>query len=57
MLKKRILFLFPGASGVSAGGYKVVFEYANRLVADGYEVGMVYPAYCAQLNQSLFVFF
>lgn len=37
-----ITFLFSGLSFKIAGGYKVVYEYANRLSNDGYEVNIVY---------------
>jgi len=33
----------PGSGRNPSGGYKVVYEYANRLVKDGYEVHIVYP--------------
>lgn len=48
---KEILFLFPGGAAAPIGGYKVVLEYANRLAADGYEIGVVYPACCRGLRQ------
>lgn len=37
-----ITFLFPHPVAGPTGGYKVVYEYANRLVADGYNVRIVY---------------
>ena len=40
------MFLMPGGARVPVGGYKVVLEYANRLVSDGYDVGIVCPSYC-----------
>ena len=46
---RRILFLLPGGAGVPVGGVKVVLEYANRLAADGYKVGVVYPSCCRGL--------
>ena len=52
-----ICFLFPAGSRRPVGGYKVVYEYANRLVRDGYKVGVVYPAYCFVFNQSAFIDF
>lgn len=39
---KRVVFLFPHPADGPTGGYKVVYEYANRLVADGYDVHIVY---------------
>lgn len=40
----KIIFLLPGRARTPVGGYKVVFEYANRLAADGYKTEVVYPA-------------
>lgn len=39
---KTITFLFPHPTAGPAGGYMVVYEYANRLAADGYNVNIVY---------------
>lgn len=41
--KKIITFLLPCEGSVPSGGFKVVYEYANRLVADGYKVNIMYP--------------
>lgn len=47
-----ITFIFPSPSLEPAGGYKVAYEYANRLVADGYRVNIVYAGsiFWAQKN-------
>jgi len=37
-----ITFLLPRAGEIPIGGFKVVYEYANRLVKDGYSVNIVY---------------
>lgn len=37
-----ISFLFPHPVDGPTGGYKVVYEYANRLAADGHKVYIVY---------------
>ena len=42
-MKNRIVFLLPQAALQPIGGFKVVFEYANRLVRDGLNVTLVYP--------------
>jgi glycosyltransferase involved in cell wall biosynthesis len=42
--KLHIVFLLPGFGVNPVGGYKVVYEYANRFAADGYRVSIVYPA-------------
>ena len=39
---KKICFLLPGPTSQPAGGYKVVYEYANRLAKDGYKVSIYY---------------
>lgn len=56
-MNKRIIFLMPGSGRKPAGGYKVVYEYANRLDMDGYQVKIVYPAslffYTATLKEKL----
>lgn len=41
----RITFLLPGATRVPVGGYKVVYEYANRLARNGHRIAVVHPAY------------
>ena len=56
-MNNRVLFLLPGGSFHPIGGYKVAFEYANRLIADDYDVTIVYPAYCFNFNQSRVVAF
>ena len=35
---KLITFLMPSVQLVPSGGYKIVYEYANRLAKDGYRV-------------------
>jgi glycosyltransferase involved in cell wall biosynthesis len=42
----RIAFLLPGRSVKPAGGFKVVYEYANRLARRGHEVSVVHPWDC-----------
>lgn len=48
-MKKRVAFMLPGARRSASGGYKVVYEYANKLAEDGYDVDIVYP--CSMLNR------
>lgn len=40
----RLTFLLPGSCVQPCGGYKVVYEYANRLQRRGYEVTLVHAA-------------
>jgi glycosyltransferase involved in cell wall biosynthesis len=40
----RLAFVLPGFSDVPSGGYRVAFEYANRLSARGHEVTLLCPA-------------
>jgi L-malate glycosyltransferase len=42
----RVVFLLPAASGRPSGGFKVVYEYSNRLVERGHEVAVVHPWSC-----------
>lgn len=41
---KVINFMLTGPNTKPIGGYKVIYEYANRLVADGHEVNVILPA-------------
>lgn len=40
--KKTVCFVLPGTPDVSMGGFKVVYEYANRLCENGYKVTILY---------------
>ncbi len=42
--KVRITFVLPGAGSVPVGGFKVVYEYANRLTERGHSVVVVHTA-------------
>ena len=37
-----ICFVLPKSEHLATGGYKIVYEYANRLVARGYQVSVLY---------------
>jgi glycosyltransferase involved in cell wall biosynthesis len=39
----KIVFLMPGYVWAPSGGYRVVCEYANRLVSRGHQVTVVHP--------------
>lgn len=39
-----VTFLFPGPADRAVGGYKVAFEYANRLALQGDTVHLVFPS-------------
>jgi len=39
----RITFVLPGFARTPVGGFKVVYEYSNRLVARGHQVAIVHP--------------
>ncbi len=41
----KITFLLPFASDRPIGGFKIVFEYANRLAEKGHEVKIVFPSF------------
>jgi glycosyltransferase involved in cell wall biosynthesis len=49
----KITFLLPGIGDVPIGGYKVVYEYANALVARGHEVNVVHTWLGAGEDRSL----
>lgn len=52
--KKSVTFLLPTRGNVGpVGGFKIVYEYANRLVRDGHEVHIVYPLTLRFRQQSL----
>ncbi|MBF1639674.1 glycosyltransferase family 4 protein [Prevotella sp.] len=40
---RKIVFWMPRACMEPAGGFKIVFEYANRLAKDGFPIEIVYP--------------
>ena len=39
----RITFLMPGDHSFPSGGFRVVYEYANRLVSRGHQVTVLHP--------------
>ena len=43
-MSKSIAYLLPKEKPFAVGGYKVVFEYANRLSDEGYEVFLVFAS-------------
>lgn len=43
-MKKIVTILFPAGGQNPIGGFKVAYEYANRLCVDGYIVNLIYPA-------------
>lgn len=38
----KLCFVLPGYSKSPAGGYKIIYEYANRLINEGYEIVLLY---------------
>lgn len=49
-----ITFIFPHPVSAPTGGYKVVYEYANRLIADGNKVNIVYSGSLFWSKKSLY---
>ncbi len=52
----RITFLMPGYMWGPSGGFRVVYEYANRLVSRGHEVAVVHPrqlSFCPPVASTL----
>jgi glycosyltransferase involved in cell wall biosynthesis len=43
--KLKITFILPGAGIRPSGGFKVVYEYANRLSRLGHQVTVIHPAF------------
>lgn len=54
MANKIITFIFQRPSILPVGGFKVVYEYANRCVRDGYKVNIVYDMFYYSRDASLF---
>ena len=50
----KISFIFPHPVDGPTGGYKVAYEYANRLVADGHNVNIVYSGSIFWAKKSLY---
>ena len=49
-----VTFIFPHPVSGPTGGYKVVYEYANRLAADGHKVNIVYSGSLFWSKKSLY---
>lgn len=49
-VKKKIVILLPCLAWSPVGGFKVIYEYANRLVAAGYGVTIMYPLVCKYIH-------
>lgn len=50
---KNLIFVLPALSKKPIGGYKIVFEYANRLAMLGYSVTIIFPLILTLKNTSL----
>ena len=50
---KTVTFLLFGPCSSPGGGFKIIFEHANRLVHDGYDVSIVCPVSINWLKGSL----
>lgn len=50
---ETITFFFPGHARTARGGNKVIYEYANRLVSDGYKIHIVYAGSLFWAQKSL----
>ena len=58
MNQKKIAFLLPGRDTSPYGGYKIVYEYANRFSQIGYDVSLIYPhieTYFSRQFQNIFI--
>lgn len=52
----KISFLLAGVTSFPAGGFKVIFEYANRFAQDGHTVNIVMSALTVGLKNSIAAF-
>ena len=58
MNQKKIAFLLPGRDTSPYGGYKIVYEYANKFSQIGYDVSLIYPhieTYFSRQFQNFFI--
>lgn len=51
---KSICFILPGYSYKALGGYKIAYEYANRLAECGYKMTIFYPQFSKNYHYSLY---
>lgn len=49
----KIVFLYPAVKNIPNGGLKIIFEYANLLDEDGYDVSIVYASYFSSIDKSI----
>jgi glycosyltransferase involved in cell wall biosynthesis len=42
--KLKITFVLPGSGAMPVGGFKVVYEYANRLSRRGHQITVIHPS-------------
>lgn len=54
---KSVTFLMPPFQYSPVGGFKIVFEYANELSNEGYDVHIVYADKTKYKHLPLFCFF
>lgn len=43
--KKSVVFILPEYVEIPMGGYKVVYEYSNKLAEDGFDVTILFPSF------------
>lgn len=46
----KINFILPFAGNKPIGGFKIVYEYANRLSLKGHEINLIHPSYTFREN-------
>lgn len=49
-LAVKVAFMLPGFTNKPVGGYKVAYEYANRLKARGHDVTLLFPRYMGRVS-------
>lgn len=43
--ERSVVFILPEYVEIPMGGYKVVYEYSNKLVEDGFDVTILFPSF------------
>ena len=54
-MKQHIAFIMPSVPYEPIGGFKVIYEYANRFVDDEYQVSIIYPAISFWRDKSIHI--
>lgn len=50
---KSVVILYPAVKNVPNGGLKMIYEYSNRLVRDGFDVSIIYGSYTPGIDNGI----